>query len=239
MALYILQSGIEPLGQFDVLNTDASTIVGGMIGTWDESLRTQSSTETAAADVFDGYVDAEISESAGSGNPGTTTGSTAAYRPLIRIADSTTTDDSKAMFLMDEGISSYGTLFGSVIGMFNVSGTAVGPSTLTGSGKVTCWDKPGLYAVSFEACYSNKNVTNGALEAGQDTPLPGDCLCRYGATGKICRYATATNPTLNKIGVYIEHATGGSLVHTPAKLVGATEVADRIVFNYFGANKNV
>ena len=237
MALFILQPGIEPLGQFDVLDTDAANIVGGLIGTLDETSRVLTSTETAKADVFDGYVADKVSE-----------GSNTAYRPVIRIADTdggsggtASGDDSVAMFLMDEGIANYGTLFGSVIGMYNVSGTAVGPSTLTGSGKVTCWDKPGLYAVSFEACYSNKNVTNGALEAGQDTPLPGDILYRHGTTGKITRYANthASNAHFNKIGVYVEHADKASLVTTPAQLVGASQVFDRIVFNYFGANKNV
>jgi hypothetical protein len=214
-----------------------------MIGTWSVKSRTETSTETADADVFDGYASPYISESAGPGNPGTTTGDTKGYRPVIRIADNTTLDEQKAMYLLDEGISKYGTLFGSVIGMFNPSGTALGPNTMTGSGKVTCWDKAGLYAVTFEACYSNKNTTNGALEAGQDTPLPGDTLYRHVADGKICRLATATDnggtAVNNKIGLYVEHASNGALVNTPNKLVGATEVFDRIVMSYFGFGKNM
>jgi hypothetical protein len=243
MALFLLQPGIQPLGQFDVLNTDASTIVGGMIGTWSVASLTDTSTETADADVFDGYTSPYISESAGPGNPGTTTGNTTGYRPVIRIASNTTLDENKAMYLMDEGTANYGTLFGSIIGMYNPSGTVVGPNTMTGSGKVTIWDKPGMFAVSFEACYSNKNVTNGALEAGQDTPLPGDLLYRHVADGKICRLATATDnggtAANNKIATYVEHASKGALVNTPAKLVGATEVFDRIVINYFGFSKNM
>ena len=231
MALFILQPGIQPLGQFDVLDTDASSIVGGMIGTWSVEPRYNTSTETAKEDVFDGYASPYISENI-----------TTAYRPVIRIANNTTLDESKAMYLMDEGTANYGTLFGSIIGMYNPSGTGVGPNTMTGSGKVTLWDKAGMYAVTFEACYSNKNVTNGALEAGQDTPLPGDTLYRHVADGKICRLATATDnggtAANNKIATYVEHASKGALVTTPAKLVGATEVFDRIVISYFGFGKN-
>lgn len=227
MALYVLQPGLQPLGQFDFLDTDASSLVGGLIGTWDEASRTNTSSEHAAADVLDGYVANGVSE-----------GVNTATRAQLRIADSTTSDDSKPFYLLDDGIAGYGTLFGSVINMYNPTGTALGPNTYTASGKVTAWDKPGLYAVSFEACYSNKNITNGALENGEDTPLPGEYLCRY-STGKIGRQAVTTNPTTNKIGVYVEHGGSGSLVTTPARLVGATEAFDRIVFNFCGFDKNV
>ena len=56
MALYILQPGLQPLGQFDFLDTDLDNVVGGELGTWDEAGRANTSTEKAAADVLDGYV---------------------------------------------------------------------------------------------------------------------------------------------------------------------------------------
>jgi hypothetical protein len=231
MALYILEPGIQPLGQFDLLDTDASSVVGGLIGIMSRTNRTNTSTETAAADVFDGYVSASVSE-----------GLNTQTRPVVQIADASASDNSKGMYLMDDGLAGYGTLFGSMGGMFNPAGTALGPSTVTGSGKVTLWDKPGLYAASFEACYSAtaaQNLGNGTLAATGDTPLPGDLLYRHYTTGKLCRLAVATSPTLNKIGVYVQHANSGSLVTTPAKLVGATEAFDRVVFNYFGFDKNL
>ena len=225
MALYVLQPGLNPLGQFDCKDGDVTSVVGGLIGTWDSVVRTEASDE-GTFDIFDGYTSQNVH-----------TGSNTAYRPYIRIAN-TAGDNNKAMFLLDDGISGYGTLFGSVLSMFSPTGTAIGPTTALASGKVTCWDKAGLYAATFEACYSNINVTQGALQAGQDTPAPGDLLYRHQSTGKICRYATATAATSNVIGVYVEHANSASLVTTPAKLVGATEVFDRIVFNYVGAFGN-
>jgi len=225
MALFILQPGCQPLGQFDVLDTDQDNVVGGMIGTWQEASRTNTATETAVGDVLDGYVSDGISE-----------GVLTATRPVIAIADSTG-DDNASMYLLDDGKASYGTLFGSVISMFDPTGTAIGPHTSTGSGKVTVWANSGLYAVTFEACYSDRNVTNGALENGQDTPLPGDKLYRHRTTGKITRLANSS--AANEIGVYIEHSNSGSLVTTPASLVGATQAWDRVVFNYFGFHHNM
>jgi hypothetical protein len=230
MALFVLQPGIQPLGQFDFLDGDLASVKGGMLGVFGAVAR-GTAADLAAFDAKDGYVSSSVSEA-----------SNAATRPVLKIADGSTADDSKALYLLDEGTASYGTLFGSIISMFDPSGSALGPATNKASGKVTAWDKPGLYAATFEACYTAtvlENLGNGTLAATGDTPAPGDLLYRHSTTGKICRADVATNPTLNKVGVYIEHATNGSLVTTPAKLVGASEVFDRIVFNYFGCNKNL
>ena len=227
MTLFVLQPGCQPLGQFDCYDSDLTSVVGGMIGVWDKVARTEA-TDAGTFDIFDGYT-----------SPSVDSGTTTAYRPMVRIAKSSSTDNNKPIYLMDDGISGYGTLFGSVISMFSPTGTALGPTTALGSGKVTLWDKQGLYAVSFEACYSDKNTTNGALEAGQDTPAPGDLLYRHYTTGKICRYATATSQTSNLVGSYVEHANNASLVTTPQKLIGATEVFDRIVFNFAGSFVNI
>ena len=51
MALFILQPGIQPLGQFDFLDTDLANVLGGEIGAWAEASRTNSSTEKAAQDL--------------------------------------------------------------------------------------------------------------------------------------------------------------------------------------------
>ncbi len=40
MALYLLQPGLQPLGQFDFLDTDLDNVLGGELGTWDEASRT-------------------------------------------------------------------------------------------------------------------------------------------------------------------------------------------------------
>jgi len=213
MALYLLQPGVQPIGQFDFLETDLSLLLGGMLGTLDEAVRVNSSTEKAAFDVLDGYV---------------ADGSSAATRPVLRIAD-TASETRKLFYLLDDGSAGYGTLFGSLIGTpvgLSTTGSALGPSSAAGSGKVTAWDKAGLYAVSTDA-------VEAALSDLTDTPFPGDLLYRS-ANGKL----TSLADTGDKIGMYVEHSGSGSLVNTPASLVGGAAVYDRIVFNYLGAGFN-
>src|SRR5210317_284134 len=105
MALYVLQPGLQPLGQFDFLDTDQASVLGGEIAVWDEASRTNTSTEKAAADARDGYAADQID-----------VGTPDASRPILRLGDSGATDDNVAMYLIDEGTTNYGTYFGEVIG---------------------------------------------------------------------------------------------------------------------------
>ena len=86
---------------------------------------------------------------------------------------------ARPIMLADEGIIGYGTLFGAVVGgtvgqqvngPTTYTGAVLGPHTATGSGKVTCWDKPGLYAVSLDAVDTTASVgfqpTNTTLTVG-------------------------------------------------------------------------
>jgi hypothetical protein len=217
MALYILQPGIQPLGDFDCDDTDLPNVVGGEVGTLDEASRVNTSSEKAAADVFDGYV---------------ADGSSAATRVILRIAD-TSSESRKLFYLLDDGKAGYGTLFGQVIGVptgLTTTGTNLGPHTASASGKVTAWDKPGLYAVSTSAVLAD-------LSDLTDTPLPGALLYRGATTGKLSSLAESPGSS-DKIAMFVEMASNGSLVNTPARLVGASEVFDRIVIQYLGATHN-
>lgn len=210
MALFLLNPGLDPLGDFDLLNTDQSSVLGGEVMTLDKAARANSSTESAAYDVFDGYV---------------ADGSSAATRVIARIADETT-ETYKLFYLSDDGTTHYGVMFGSVIGTpvgLATTGTNLGPHTSSGSGKVTLWDKAGLYAVSTDA-------VEDALSDLTDTPLPGGLLYRY-TTGKL----TSLADTGDKVAMYVEHASNGSLVTTPGRLVGAAESFDRIKIQFMGA----
>lgn len=221
MALFILQPGIQPLGQFDFDDTDLPNILGGEIGTWAEASRTLTSAEKAAQDVLDGYVADQIDQ----GTPDSS-------RPELCLADATT-ETYKFFPLLDDGKAFYGTLFGSTVGGtvgLTFSSTNLGPHTAIGSGKVTAWDKPGLYAVSLTAVYSGTSP-NEQLEAGGDTPLPGELLYRYASTGEIGRPSTSGD----KIAQFVEMSGNDSLVTTSAKMVGATEAFDRIKIYYLGA----
>lgn len=151
MALHILQPGLRPIGQFDL--AVSNTVTGGEIGVF--ATGAVAATETAAADVT-GVGPFEY-------NGGT------ARQLRVKLAGSTgvaandttiDTDAAELRFLLDEGTQQYGTLFGSAIGGTAGQGVTyglsesgavlanLGPSTHFGSGKVTCWHAPGLYAVS-------------------------------------------------------------------------------------------
>lgn len=218
MALKPLQA-MRPLGQFDYDDADAA-LLGGEIGTLTALSRTNTASEKAAADVLDGYTNdtdllrAAITRALGSSN---------AVRPL---------------WLLDEGITGYGTLFGQTIGSpVGLStpvtgGTALGPHTTAGSGKVTAWDKPGTFAVTLDA------VDTAAADGLQPT----NASCDPGAA----LYPTATGlltPTASKapggasgapvVARFVEfETTAVSLVRTPASLVGAAEVFEHAVIAY-------
>jgi len=217
MALKLLQSGNQPLGQFDGLDTQVLSLKGGEVVTFGSVLAT-TATDSAAKDSFDGYV-----------------GPTAVNRVVVRLP---TAGTERPLMLADEGISGYGTLFGSVVGgtvgqtsfgpLSTIPAAAkLGPHTATGSGKVTCWEKPGLYAVSLDACDTTVTTglqpSNGALATGAAlyvtstgllTPTSASAL--GGNTASLC-------------GRFVDFETNGSLVTTPNRLVAALNSPSGIV----------
>lgn len=219
MALYLLQPGIQPLGQFDFLDTDLANVKGGDFGVFGEASRVVTSTEKAAQDALDGYVADQV-------DAGTAT----ATRPVLQLADGSET--GVPYYLLDDGTTGYGTLYGQLIGNpvgLATTGSAIGPHSAQGSGKVTAWDKPGLYAVSLDACDSDLvPTTSGNL---YDTPLPGAVVYRGAATAQLTRVST----TGYMVGAFVELSGSGSLVTTPGRLVGAAEAFDRVVIQFFGS----
>ncbi len=210
MALYIYQPGIQPLGQFDVLNTKLSSIKGGEIGTVTVAARTNSSTESAAYDVLDGY-----------------TNSTDQKRVAITTAIGSSS--VRPLWLLDEGTSGYGTLFGQVIGTpvgLSTTGTNLGPHTAAASGKVTCWDKPGVYAVSVDAVDTSADglvLDNASCDPGTGVDVE--------SAGVLTLSGSGTAVGVN-VGRFLEFETSPFLVTTPASLVTGTEAAVRVVIAY-------
>jgi len=229
MALFILQPGLQPLGQFDFDDTDLPNVLGGEVGTLDEASRTKSTTNKGAVDAFDGYVADAV-------DAGTVT----AYHPVLRIAD-TSSETRKLFYLLDDGKKYYGTMFGELIGApvgQTFTSTNQGPHTAQGSGKVTAWDKPGLYAVSLDAVSTDWAAQGGSVSVNlNDTPFPGDLLYRGALTGKLTGNSTGIGST-DKIALFVEISGNGSLVTSPARLVGASEIFDRITIQYLGATHN-
>jgi hypothetical protein len=215
MALKLLQAGREPAGQFDGLDTEVLNLKGGEIVTFTSVVAT-AATDKAAYDVFDGYV-----------NPN-----------KRAVVTATVATSSRPLMLSDDGISGYGTLFGSVVGgtvgQTVSGGTVLGPHTSTGSGKITCWDKPGFYAVSLDACDTaatdGLTPTNASLAAGASlTYIPatasGGQLTPVGST--------AANSNTTVVGHFVEFETNGSLVTTPNYLASALAGARTYTYAVF------
>jgi hypothetical protein len=212
MALKLMQPGCQPLGQFDCLDADLPNVKGGEVMLFDNVLAPNPpGTDLAAADAFDGYV-----------NPAGTQ-----KRTVARLFAA---DGYGPAMLSDDGIKGYGTLFGTVVGAtvgqksYGPHSTVaasdlLGPHTAKGSGKVTLWDKQGLYAVSLDAVDPSAGQglqpTNAVLGAGAKLYVMND------GTGRLTSVAQASHYTTSCVGRFVEFETNGSLVTTPNKLVAA------------------
>lgn len=199
MALKPLQAGREPLGQFDGLDTDLSVIMGGEVASFSGVSTTGS--DLAAKDASDGYVVIATP-----------------VRPVVTLLDSSS---RRPLMLTDEGTAGYGTLFGTVVGATVgqvTSGAVLGPHTMTGSGKVTCWDKPGLYAVTLDAV--DTDSTNGLVPTNTALTVGSGVYAVVGGSkrGKLTS-SSGTGASSFKVGYLVEFSSGGSLVTTPASLV--------------------
>ena len=231
MALFPLNPGLYPLGQFDLLDTELSLVKGGEVMTLVASLRSNTAAEQAAFDAQDGYV-FDVT-------------SVINNRPAASRAGGTNDATQFPLFLADDGIAGYGTLLGTLLGTnagINSTGSTLGPSTAAASGKMTLWDKPGLYAVSIDAVAADflTSVTIGAYAGLQ----PGTVL-GFGGTGgsSADRGKLAHNSCANKIAAsgvahFVEFESAptsnsmASLVTTPGRLVGATEIFNRVIVSY-------
>ena len=205
MALKLLQPGTQPLGQFDGKDSEVLTLKGGEVVTFASTAL--SALDLAAYDSFDGYV-----------NSLKRTFVTKAGRSGVR-----------PLMLADDGISGYGTLFGTVVGgtvgqvSYGASSVVpasaqLGPHTATGSGKVTLWDKPGLYAVSLDAVDTAADglvPSNATLDTGAALSFTSGGLLTPAASGQ------AVHATNDIVGRFVDFDNNGSLVTTPNKLISS------------------
>jgi hypothetical protein len=212
MSLKLLQAGTQPLGQFDCLDADLPNVKGGEVMLFANVIAPNPpGTDKAAADSFDGYV-----------NP-----LSVQNRTVARFFNA---DGYGPAMLSDDGIKGYGTLFGTVVGAVAgqvsygphstvAASDLLGPHTAKGSGKVTLWDKPGLYAVSLDAVDTSASTglqpTNVNLTAGTKLYVMND------GTGRLTTVYNASHYTTSSVGRFVEFETNGSLVTTPSRLVAA------------------
>jgi hypothetical protein len=221
MALYPLQPGQYPLGQFDVVDTELTAILGGEVMTFTTASRTNTLAETAAPDALDGYTftDADL-------RPASTRASLAAELPLYLADDGTSPD--------------YLTYFGSLTGPLGLggseSGTVIGPHSASGSGKVTLWDKPGLFAISVSALAADFLTT-----LIPNNLTPGDVLGFGNGVdiGKLAHASCANSVAGTGVGHFVEFSSDPSLVTTPNRLVGAAESFTRLVLQWTAGNMAV
>jgi hypothetical protein len=194
---------------FDALDSQLTSFKGGEVVTWgsvttpgQEGGPTSGGFDLAAADVIDdGYV-----------------GVTTKTRPVIQFAS---TAASAPLFLSDDGITHYGTLFGQIVGgtvgQVVSGGVVLGPSSATGSGKITCWDKQGLYGATLDAVDTSATglvPTNASLAVGSKlTYTSAGLLTPVGSAG-----AVSGAPV---IGYLSEFSSNQSLVTTSASMVSA------------------
>jgi hypothetical protein len=202
MALRLQQSGIQPLGQFDGYDSVLTSIRGGEVGTLIGVAVTGGDKAAKDADGSDGYV----------GLPPNHT------RPAVT---NVLASGTRPLFLLDDGTSNYGTLLGEVVGgtagRVSTGGAVLGPHTATASGKITCWDKPGTYAVTLDAVDTTASTglipSNGGLAVGD--PLYAT------AAGKLTPNSAASFEASLVVARFIEFSTDRSLVTTPNQLVAA------------------
>jgi hypothetical protein len=211
MALIPLNPGVQPLGIFDMKNTQAAGLLGGEVMTFGTASRTNSASENAAADVTgDGY--------------GTN-------RTVAQLA----TASVDFVALCDEGTSpGYFTMLGSVIGGntgMTLSGSVLGPNTTAGSGKVTLWDKPGLYEVTLDAVAASFQAG-----AGLNGLTPG-AVIGHTNVGKLSHSIENGAVAATGCAIFVEFAGPSGLVTTPAWIVGGTNTVDRVKVAFLGGVK--
>lgn len=151
MALKLLHTTGTPLGEFDGKDSELTSFLGGEVVTFSSAV---ASADKGAADVNDGYL-----------NLGT---------GLSRMVLAKTAGTTLPFLLVDDGTAGYGMGFGTVVGGTvgqQVTGGAVlGPHSALGSGKLSVWATPGLFAVSLDAVDTTASTglttTNTTLAPG-------------------------------------------------------------------------
>lgn len=198
MALKILQPGTQPLGQFDAIDAVGQNCLGGEVISF--TFPSITSNDKRAQDVNDGYI-----------------GSTTKWRPALTTSLQA---NMRPLFLCDDGTSGYGTLFGqvvgAVVGQSVTGGVVLGPHTALGSGKLTAWDKPGLYAVTLDAV----DLTASTGLQPTNTTLRGGAALYATTAGLLTPNAGAAFEAVI-VARFLDFNTNGSLVTTPQSLVAA------------------
>ncbi len=197
MALQPINPG-QNYGFFDGLDATVASLKGGEVVGLAYVLLTNS--DKAAKDQFDGYV-----------------ANNSQKRPVVTSA---LVDSMRPLFLADEGITGYGTMWGKIVGGAigqDNTGIVLGPSTAYGSGKITCWDGPGYYTVTTDAV--DTTSTTGLVPT--NTTIAGNDPLYATATGLLTPNVSVAFETI-KVGRFVEFTDNRSKVATPKSMTSAT-----------------
>jgi hypothetical protein len=250
MALTLLQPGMEPLGQFDL--ADGVTPVGGECATFGAAAGTSTADDWAGLTtlILDGPQDtAPTTGSRGSLLDADGATALTGFLPIPELHG-----------LVDDGATGYGTLFGTVIGGTAGQGTGlgatpgvgvvvVGPNTNLGSGKVTLWDKPGLYGASQPAwvgavaANADGAVLNSAIYAVTATSATALAVATGATAGELCSNAdtagcvagmVADGDAIQAVGLFVGTLADSSLVSTSNVAAGVAAVTETHAIYFFG-----
>ena len=197
MALRPLQAR-DPIGTFDGLDAEVTSFLGGeVVGFTTVSI---TGSDKHAKDIEDGYA-----------------GTTSKVYPAVTL---TLTSGMRPLFLADEGIAHYGTMFGTLVGAsvgkVVSGGTVLGPHTAEGSGKITIWGQPGLYGVTLDAVDTTASTgltpTNTTLTVN---------AALYATTAGLLTPDAGSAFEAVVVGRFIEFGTDFGLVTTPVNLASA------------------
>lgn len=195
MALKPLYHNYVSYGMFDGLDSEVTSFKGGEVCGFTK-VSTTVGVDKHAKDADDGY--------------------TSNSKLTRLVVTKSLVSGMRPLFLADDGIKYYGTLFGTLVGGTagqDVVGTQLGPSTAYASGKITLWDE-GIYRVSLDAV--DTDATTGLQPSNTSVDV------------NSALYATSAGlltPTVGSafesivVGRFMEFCTDGALVTTPASLV--------------------
>lgn len=199
---------------FDGLDADIPSLKGGeIVGlTYVANLKF-GGTDKDAHDVEDGYVS-----------------DTQHVRPAVTKS---LVSGMRPLFLCDDGQAGYGTLFGTLVGGSTGTvvsgGTVLGPHSALASGKVSCWEDPGLFSVTLDAV--DTTATTGFAQT--NPTLLGNAAVYATANGILTPNAGLAFEAL-VVGRFIEFTNGGSYVNTPASLVSASNLSfSQMLFHFY------
>lgn len=213
MALKPLYANQLPL-MFDSLDATISSWKGGEVAGL--AYISISGSDKAANDETDGYT-SQTSLTRAVATKALVSG----MRPLMLVDDGTAQGSNGG---------GYGTYFGVVIGGTAgqvVSGPAIGPNSVVGSGKVTCFANPGYFAVTLDAV----DTTASTGLTYTNTTLAGGAALYATTDGLLTPNAGAAFESV-VVGRFVEFSTNGSKVTTSAETVGSVKPLVQAHFHF-------